>query len=169
MLKEIKIENLIYEVRGKQVMLDSDLAMLYGCKNGTKEINQAVKRNEEKFPDDFYFQLTMFEYKNILKSQFVTSKMEGSGGRRKLPYVFTEQGVAMLATVLKTENASRVSVKIMRTLVAMRKFINENKDIFRRLTTVEYEMIECKDKIDELFDKFESKRIEKQKIFFNGR
>ena len=165
MLEEINIENLIYEIRGKQVMLDSDLAKLYGCKNGTKEINQAVKRNIDRFPEDFYFQLTNIEHKNIvLKSQIVTSK----GGVRKNPYAFTEQGVAMLATVLRTDNAASVSIKIMRTFVSMRKFINENKDIFRRMSIVEYEVIECKDKISELFDKFETKKIENQKIFFNG-
>ena len=168
MLKEIKIENLIYEIRGKQVMLDSDLAKLYGCKNKTKEINQAVKRNQEKFPDDFCFQFTMFEYQNILKSQFVTTKTEGSGGRRNLPYVFIEQGVAMLATVLKTENASNVSIKIMRTFVAMRHFINENKDIFKRLTTVEYKLLEYDENFEKIFNALEPKKLEKQKIFFNG-
>ena len=97
---EVNIENLIYEVRGKQVMLDSDLARLYGCVNGTKTINQAVKRNVDKFPDDFYFQLTKNEFFN-LKSQVGTSSWNDYGGIRKLPYVFTEQGVAMLATIIK--------------------------------------------------------------------
>ena len=167
MLEEIKIENIIYEVRGKQVMLDSDLAMLYGCKNGTKDINKAVKRNLDRFPEDFYFQISKNEFEN-LKFHFGTSSANNYGGIRKLPHVFTEQGVAMLATVLRTENASRVSVKIMRTFVAMRKFINENKDIFRRLTTVEYKLLEHDDQIDELFDKFEPKKLENQKIFFYG-
>jgi len=144
------------------------LAKLYGCKNGTKEINQAVKRNVEKFPNDFYFQLTIEEHKFILKSQNVTSKVEGSGGLRKLPHVFTEEGVAMLATVLRTENAASVSIRIMRTFVAMRKFINENKDIFRRLTTVEYKMLEYNENFDKIFNALEPKKIEKQKIFFNG-
>ena len=121
----IQIENLIYEIRGKQVILDSDLARLYGCKNGTKEINQAVKRNIDRFPDDFYFQITKEEHTN-LKSQFVTSSWSNYGGIRKLPYVFTEQGVAMLATVLRTENASVVSVNIMRAFVAMKKIIIDN-------------------------------------------
>ena len=121
----IQIENLIYEIRGKQVMLDSDLATLYGCKNGTKEINQAVKRNIERFPEDFYFQIDKNEYDN-LKFQFETSSLNMYGGVRKLPYVFTEQGVAMLATVLRTENASVVSVNIMRAFVAMKKIIIDN-------------------------------------------
>ena len=149
------------------MILDSDLAKLYGCKNGTKDINKAVNRNLDKFPADFYFQLNKLEFEN-LKFHFGTSSLNNHGGIRKLPHVFTEEGVAMLATVLKTQNAANISIKIMRSFVAMRKFINNNKDIFRRLTTVEYEMIECKDKIDELFDKMEPKRIEKQRIFFNG-
>ena len=140
-LQEIKIKNLIYEIRGKQVMLDSDLARLYGCKNGTKDVNKAVNRNIDRFPCDFYFQLNKEEFEN-LKFQNGTSNINSHGGVRKLPYVFTEQGVAMLATVLKTENASSVSIKIMRTFVAMRHFINENKDIFKRLTTVEYKLLE---------------------------
>ena len=159
MIEEIKIENMIYEIRDKQVMLDSDLAKLYGCKNGTKEVNQAVKRNVERFPEDFYFQLTSEEFDYILKSQFVTSKIKGAGGVRKLPHVFTEQGVAMLATVLKTVSASKVSIKIMRTFVEIRKFINENKDIFSRLTKVEYKMIEYDEKIDKLFASFNTKKI----------
>ena len=98
-IKEINIENMIYEIRGKQVMLDSDLARLYKCKNGTKSINLAVKRNINKFPNDFYFQLSNIEYNN-LKFQFETSNINNHGGIRKLPYVFTEQGVAMLSSVL---------------------------------------------------------------------
>ena len=119
----IKIENMIYEIRGKQVMLDSDLAKLYGCKNGTKSLNLAVKRNIERFPQDFYFQINKNEYDN-LKFQIETSSWNMYGGVRKLPYVFTEQGVAMLATVLKTENASIVSVNIMRAFVVMKNIIN---------------------------------------------
>ena len=97
---EVKIEDMIYEVRGKQVMLDSDLAKLYKCANGTKSINLAAKRNLDRFPDDFYFQLTQEEYNN-LKFQFETSSLNNYGGVRKLPYVFTGQGVAMLKGTLK--------------------------------------------------------------------
>ena len=110
MLEEINIENMIYEIRGKQVMLDSDLAKLYGCKNGTKEINQAVKRNVERFPKDFYFQISDLEYKK-LQSQIVTTNYNNM--TRTLPHVFTEEGVAMLATTLKTENEAKVSIKIV--------------------------------------------------------
>ena len=122
---ETKIEELIYEIRGKQVMLDSDLARLYKCKNGTKEINQAVKNNIEKFPESFYFQLTDEEY-NSLRFQNGTLK-KGRGQHRKYtPYVFTEQGVAMLASVLKTKIASKISIDIMRAFVSMKKFISSN-------------------------------------------
>ena len=106
-------------------MLDSDLARLYECAIGTKTINQAIKRNLERFPNDFYFQLTKEELFD-LKSQIGTSSWNSYGGVRKLPYVFTEQRVAMLATVIKTSIAAGMSVNIMRTFVAMRKYISKN-------------------------------------------
>ena len=165
-LKEIKIENLIYKIRGKQVMLDSDLAKLY--KVETKRINEAVKNNPEKFPERFSWKLTNIESQKLLVEIFDQKNIELRGGKYKNPRVFTEQGVAMLATILKSKIAVEVSIKIMDTFVAMRHFIKDNKDIFKRLTTVEYEMIECKDRIDELFDKLEPKKIESQKIFFDG-
>jgi len=106
MLEEIKIEKMIYEIRGRQVMFDSDLAKLYGCKNGTKEINQAVKNNLEKFPERFSWILTTKEYLN-LKLKILTSRLDNNyGGRRNNPRVFTEQGVAMLATILKSKIAT---------------------------------------------------------------
>ena len=114
--EDIKIENLIYEIRGKQVMLDSDLAKLYECANGTKTINQAVNRHLDRFPVDFYFQLSEIEY-NSLRSQVGTLKSRRGQHKKYLPYVFTEQGVAMLASVLRTSVASEVSVKIMRAFV----------------------------------------------------
>lgn len=120
MVKEENIKNMIYEVRGKQVMLDSDLAKLYKCSNGTKSINLAVKRNFDRFPSDFYFQLTDYEYNN-LRFQNETSNMS-----RTFPYVFTEQGVAMLATVLRTSVAAQVSVSIMRAFVILRRYVSNN-------------------------------------------
>ena len=117
--EEITIENLIYEVKGKQVMIDSDLAKLY--KTETKRINEAVNRNKEKFPERFCFRITEKEY-NFLKSQSATSK----GGSRKGHTVFTEQGVAMLATELKTSVATEVSITIMDAFVAMHKYISTN-------------------------------------------
>ena len=124
--EELNIENMIYEIRGKQVMLDSDLAKLYQCKNGTKSINLAVNRNVKKFPNDFYFQLTNNETEN-LRFHFETSNSTTNyGGKRYNPYAFTEQGIAMLATILHTPVAAEVSVNIMRTFVKMRKYISVN-------------------------------------------
>ena len=118
--EEIVIEKLIYEIRGKQVMLDSDLAKLYECTNGTKDINKAVKRNIERFPEHFMFQLTNTEYK-FLRFQFGTSKMNGA--RRYNPYVFTEQGVAMLSSILHSDTAIKMSIQIINAFVVMRKYI----------------------------------------------
>ena len=116
------IKNLIYTIRGKQVMLDSDVAMLY--QYTTKSINKAMKRNINRFPEDFCFQLTEKEVEN-LRFQFGTSslKKENYGGRRYLPYVYTEQGISMLAGVLKNEIAVQVSINIIRAFIEMRKFI----------------------------------------------
>ena len=120
---EIDIKNLIYEIRGVQVMLDSDLAKLYECANGTKSINLAVKRHINRFPERFMFQLTKEELNN-LRFQFETAIENNMS--RSLPFVFTEQGVAMLATVLRTSVAEEVSIKIMDAFVAMRKYISSN-------------------------------------------
>lgn len=109
---DIKIEDMIFEVRGKQVMLDSDLAKLYECKNGTKEINLAVKNNLDKFPERFSWKLTDEEVKCFLVKNF-DQKIETRGGRYKNPRVFTEQGVAMLSTILKSSVATRTSIAIM--------------------------------------------------------
>lgn len=119
----IQIQNLIYEIRGQKVMLDSDLATLYQVQ--TKVLNQAVKRNIKRFPADFMFQLTKEEFLN-LKSQFVTSSW---GGIRKMPYVFTEQGVAMLSGLLNSDIAIAVNIKIMRAFVQIRKLSIEHKDL----------------------------------------
>ena len=123
---EFQIEDMIYEIRGKQVMLDSDLAKLYQCKNGTKTINQAVRRNNDRFPGDFYFQISSEEYELVLRSPNGTLELKQGKYSKYLPYVFTEQGVAMLATVIKTEVASQVSINIMRAFVYMRKYISNS-------------------------------------------
>ena len=149
-------------------MLDSDLAKLYNCTNGTKEINQAVKNNIEKFPDRFSWKLSDKEAKELLVKIFDQKNIELRGGKYKNPRVFTEQGVAMLATILKSKTATQVSIRIMDAFVTMKKFINENKDIFKRLTTVEYKMLEYDDNFDKIFQALEPKKIEKQRIFFNG-
>ena len=147
-----KIENLIYEIRGKQVMLDSDLAKLYECKNGTKVINQAVKRNITKFPERYCFQLTETEYRN-LKFQNGTSSLNNYGGVRKMPFVFTEQGVAMLATVLKTPVADAVSMKIIDAFVYMRRYLSGVTGS-NMLVNHEERIL----KLEEQFNKFSSKR-----------
>ena len=158
----INIENLIYEVRGVQVMLDSDLAKLYGCVNGTKTINQAVKRNVDKFPDDFYFQLTKNEFFN-LKSQFGTSSWNDYGGIRKLPYVFTEQGVAMLATIIKTKVATEMSITIMRAFVSMRKYISSNLIEQKYINNFDGQIYDAYSKIQEIF-----KEAKKEIIIIDG-
>ena len=165
-LIDIHIENMIYKVRGKQVMLDSDLARLYECTNGTKDINKAVNRNIERFPDDFYFQLTKEEYIS-LKFQFGTSKVKGRGGVRKLPYVFTEEEVAMLSSVLHTKVAIKVSIVIMNAFVKMRKIIKSN------LLEQQYinELVLEHDKDIKLLQETFNKLEEKEKIntiFFDG-
>ena len=164
--EKIVIENLIYEVRGKQVMLDSDLARLYECVNGTKTINQAVNRHLDRFPDDFYFQLTEEEY-NSLRSQVGTLK-NGRGQHKKyLPYVFTEQGVAMLATVLRTSIASQMSVSIMRAFVTIRKFISTNLIEQKYINNQVLKNTEDIKLLQESFQKFEEKRKDSE-IYFNG-
>lgn len=161
------IKNLIYTIRGKQVMLDSDVARLYHYE--TKNINKAVKRNIERFPEDFCFQLTEEEFQT-LRFQFGTSKQneEFRGGRRYLPYVFTEQGIAMLAGVLKNDIAVKVSINIIKSFIEMRKFISSNGQLFDRLTNVEYKLLEHDKKFDKVFDQLQNEENIKQKIFFEG-
>jgi len=172
---EAKIENLIYEVRGKQVMIDSDLAKLYQCKNGTKEINQAVKNNLDKFPERFSWILTIDEYVN-LRSKILTSSSENNnyGGRRYRPRVFTEQGVAMLATILHTSVATKVSIAIMDAFVAMKHYIGNNlieqKIINNIVLENQSEIKEIKKDVkllQESFKKFDSVR-KVNEIYFNG-
>ena len=176
LLNKENIQNRIYTIRGLKVMLDSDLAALYQVK--TKQLNQAVKRNIERFPNQFMFQLTEDEV-DILRSQIVTTKNEETlrfqngtskskqGGRRYLPYTFTEQGVAMLSSVLRSDTAIQVSIQIMNAFVAMRKFISKNTEIFLRLDKVERKQIEYAEKFEKVFDAIQNKEI-KQGIFFNG-
>ena len=149
-------------------MLDSDLAEQYQCANGTKTINQAVKRNQDRFPNDFYFQLNEKEYLN-LKSQIGTENYTKHGGVRKMPYVFTEQGVAMLATVIRTDAAAKVSIDIMRAFVRMRHYIKYNDQLLPRKYLLLEEKVDNNTKrIDELFDKFNPKIITKNSIFFQN-
>jgi len=174
------IKSRIYTLRGMQVLLDEDLAELYDI--GTKVLNQAVKRNSERFPQHFMFQLTNIEFESLksqivtlntnLKSQIVTSNKRW-GGRRNLPYVFTEQGVAMLSGVLKSDTAVRVSINIMDAFVAMRRFLASNAQIFQRFDMVERKQLEFEIKTDhtfeKVFDAIQSKDITPEKgIFFDG-
>ena len=162
--EEERIEDLIYEIRGKQVMLDSDLAKLYECVNGTKDINKAAKRNSERFPENFMFQLTNEEYYN-LRFQSGTSKEKG--GRRYNPYVFTEQGVAMLSSVLHSEIAIKMSIQIIDAFVSMRHYIGENNF---RISNVESKILELDKEVkllQESFNKFEEKK-KITGIYYNG-
>ena len=155
-----RVDNLIYEIRGTEVMLDSDLARLYECVNGTKTINQAVKRHINKFPERYMFQLTKKEYLS-LKSQMGTSKVSSVGGVRKLPYVFTEQGVAILATILHTKVADVISMKIIDAFIYMRKYLSrENSNNI--LISHEERIL----KLEESFNKFSNKQ---KSIIYEGK
>ena len=161
---EVVIENLIYEIRGKQVMLDSDLAKLYEVE--TKQLNRQVKRNIERFDEDFMFQLTDLEYQN-LKCQIGTSSSNNYGGRRTLPYVFTEMGVTTLASVLHSDIAISMSKKIIRAFVMMRHYISSNLIEQKYINNL---VLEDHDKIKALetsFNKLEEKR-KVNEIYFNG-
>jgi len=131
-----RIDGAILPIRSQKVLLDSDLAFLYGVE--VKVFNQAIKRNAERFPDDFMFQLTREEYGIILKCQIGTSSSPmGRGGRRTLPYVFTEQGVAMLSSVLNSPRAIAVNIEIMRAFVRLRQLISTHADLARKLAALE--------------------------------
>ena len=157
------IESKIFIIRDTQVMLDSDLAQMYNV--STSRLNEQVKRNIERFPDDFMFQLTDSEWQNLM-SQNATSNW---GGRRKRPYVFTEQGIATLSGVLKSEIAVKVNIAIMRAFVKMRKFLSQNALIFQRLDKVEQKQLVTDTKIDEILTALEDKNLKpNQGIFYDG-
>ena len=164
---KIKIEDLVYEVRGVEVMLDSDLAMLYEVE--TKRINEAVNNNLDKFPERISWKLTKDEANN-LRSQFATSSgVNNYGGRRYLPRVFTEQGIYMLATILKSSVATKVSIAIMDTFVKMRHYINYNKYMLpNRMLLLEDKVDNNTKKINQLFDMFDPKEITKEYLFFEN-
>ena len=168
-LIENTVESLIQNIRGKQVILDRDLASLYEVETG--RLNEQVKRNLKRFPDDFMFQLNETEFQN-LKSQFATSSW---GGVRKLPYAFTEQGIAMLSGVLRSDVAIEVNIRIMRAFVAIRHFLAGNAQVFQRLETIEYHQLEMQrhqkkadKRIDEIFNKFKENGPVNQGVFYNG-
>ena len=162
-----EIESQIYTIRGQQVMLDSDLARIYQV--ATKAFNQAVKRNKERFPEHFCFQLTQDEFDTInLRSQSVTSNLN-YGGRRYLPYVFTESGIAMLSAVLRSDIAIKVSIEIMNAFVEMRKMLIGNASLFHRLDKIELKQLESDQKFEDIFKALESGKLHSEKgIFYNG-
>ena len=161
-LEKIQIGDMIYEVRDKQVMLDSDLAKLYGVE--TKRINESVRNNLKKFPERFSWILTDKEYLN-LRSKISTSSLNKYGGRRYNPRVFTEQGIAMLATILKSKTATEVSIAIMDAFVMMKCYIIENQDIYKSLNNMNNKLIEHDDKLTLLFSRFDRR----EKMFLPGR
>lgn len=169
---EENIVNLIHYVRGQQVMIDSDLALLYNVE--TKRLNESVKRNAKRFPNNFCFQLTEDEYAD-LRSQIATSNTENTsskGGRRYLPYVFTEQGIAMLSAVLRSDEAIQVSVNIMNAFVKMRRFLAENALMFDKLNSLELKQLEYQkesnEKFNQIFAYISEHEEVGQKIFFEG-
>ena len=163
------VESRIMSIRGKQIMIDRDLAELYGVE--TRVLNQAVKRNMERFPDDFRFELSREE---CLRSQIVISN--GRGGNRYSTYAFTEQGVAMLSSVLRSQTAIEVNIQIMRAFVSMRHFMVNNASVFSRLETMEYHQLEMQQhlqesdkRIDEVFRRLDEGNAKpKQGVFYNG-
>ncbi|MDZ7818783.1 MAG: ORF6N domain-containing protein [Aliarcobacter sp.] len=173
------IQNKIYTIRGLQIMLDKDLAELYQVES--KRLNEQVKRNIERFPSNFMFQLTQNEYDN-LRSQFATSSLDDSlrsqiatlennrGKHTKyLPYVFTEQGVAMLSAILRSKIAIDVSIQIIDTFVQMKKFISNNALLFQRLDSLEQKQYETNNKVNTILNALEDKSMKpKQGIFYDG-
>lgn len=170
----VPIENLIYVIRGQQVMLDSDLARLYGVE--TKRLKEQVKRNINRFPSDFMFELTKNEALS-LRSQFATSNKDGvRGGNRYSPFAFTENGVAMLSSVLKSDTAIEVNIRIMRAFTAMRSFLMNNAHMFKRIETIEHNYLlvnrhlsEHDKKFEEILSRLDDKDSEPiEGFFFEG-
>ena len=179
-LTDAQIKNLIHTVRGKQVMLDSDLAKLYEVETGA--LNRAAKRNEDRFPEDFRFRLIDNEYENLRCQLGISSddlQKFSAGGRRYMPYVYTEQGVAMLSGVLRSRVAVQASIGIMRAFVGMRHFIADNAHMFEQIRDVERRQLEYQQKTDarlksmderfkRVFDYMETHETPSQKVFFEG-
>lgn len=160
------IKNLIYTIRGMQVMLDSDVANLF--KYTTKNINKSVKNNAEKFPEYYCFQLTTKEYNSLMTRRYNIIKIGRSNNRKYLPNVFTEYGITMLAALLKSEVAVNISIKIVNTFMQMRKNFSENNQVFERLTSLEYKLLEQEKKINNILGDLKFEENIKQKIFFKG-
>ena len=180
-ISEVTIKKLIYMIRGQQVMLDSDLAMLYQVETGN--LNKAMKRNLKRFPEEFCFQLTKEEYSNLI-FQIGSSSLEKDnsyehGGRRKLPYVYTEQGIAMLSAVLRSDIAIKVSVRIMQIFVELRRYFVQGTFLIKKVNDLEINQIEeriwrkqheenTEKRFEEVFDYIAEHKESNQKIFFDG-
>lgn len=173
---KVTIRDLIYTVRGMQVMLDSDLARLYGVETGN--LNKAAGRNAARFPEEFRFKLTSEEW-DVLLFQNGRAKSEKRGGRRTPPFAYTEQGVAMLSAVLRSDTAVRVSVQIMNAFVEMRHFIASNASMFEQIRSVELRQLEYQrevrefqqetdERFERVFDYMETREAPAQKVFFEG-
>lgn len=160
------IQNLIYTVRGRQVMLDSDVARLFQYE--TKDLNRNVRNNIEKFPKYYCFQLNEEEYKSLRCKNFTLNKSGRGQHRKYLPYVFTEHGITMLAGLLKSETAINASIKIVDTFIEMRKFLRENAQLFKRLTTIEYKLLEHDSEFEKIYRQMQPIKDLGQKIFFEG-
>jgi len=164
-ISQQEIAPLIHTIRDKQVILDTDLATLYQVE--TKALNRVLKRNENRFPENFCFQLTEQEEKS-LRYQFGTSNV-GRGGRRYLPFAFTEQGVAMMSALLRSDIAVKVSIEIMNAFVEMRRMLISNAALFHRLDNIELKQLEADQKFEEIFKALESDKLQSEKgIFYNG-
>ena len=161
-IQSIRIEHLIYTIRGLQVMLDRDIALLYSVETG--QLNRQVKRNIGRFPSDFMFRLSKEEIE-ILKCQ---NGISSWGGDRYLPYAFTENGIAMLSSVLRSPTAIEANIRIMRAFTSMRHFFTNNAQVFQRLSTIEYHQIETDKRIDEVFKRLDANTTPQQGIFFDG-
>ena len=161
---ELDLKEKIFTIRGLQVMLDRDLAPLY--ETDTRTLKQAVKRNIERFPEDFMFKLKKKEISYMVSQSVIPSKKYLGGAE---PFVFTELGVSMLSSIIKTPRAIEISLKIIRTFIVMRKFISSNAQIFQRLDRVEVKLVENDQKFDKVFSALESKElIPNKRIFFDG-
>ena len=160
------IKRRIFTIRGKQVMLDSDLAEYFGATTGN--LNRAMKRNIKRFPDNFCFQLTKTDYYEILRCQTGILELEQGKYSKYLPYVYTEQGIAMLTSVLHTERAIAASILIMEVFVEMRHFIANNTALFDRISKVELKQLEADKKFDQLFEYVNTHAETNQKLFFDG-
>jgi len=158
------IKDRIHNIRGIQIILDRDLAVLYGIE--TRALKQAVNRNRKRFPCDFMFQLTEKETDLMVSQNVIPSKKQLGGA---LPYAFTEQGVAMISGILKSKKAVEINIQIMRAFVSMRRFISKNAEIFHRLHNIDQKHIEYDKNFKKIFNAIEDKRIKnKQGIFYNG-